>query len=99
MRDFEVEGRHASRFVEDVRRLLAQHGYTDIVSLEVEADRLLVIFSKMGVTQLQYRLEEGDSGFLARLEGQRVAPFHTPFVAVFQEQFEQVIQKAGGRLI
>jgi hypothetical protein len=100
MRDFEVDGIQPERFVEVARQVLVRRGYDDIVDLDLEQEGTLrVRFSKMGVTELVYLVSERSAGFTARLQRQRVATFHAPFVSVFQAQFEQVIQEAGGRLI
>ncbi len=99
MRDFEVECASPQVFVERADRALKERGYADVVSLRLDGGGLWVWFDKMGRTELIYRIETMQSSFVARLERKRVAPFHAPFVAVFESQFETVIQEAGGRLL
>ncbi len=99
MRNFQVYELSPQVFVQRAHEVLKARGYDDVVSLELEGVYLRVGFVKMGRTDLVYHLDSVDDGFIARLENKRVAPFHAPFVTVFESQFENVVQGAGGRLL
>ncbi len=99
MREFRVPGTSPQRFVERVEREIQAHDFADIAAVGLNSDRLVVTFSWMGTSTLEYRLEGDGEGFVARLEKRRMSPFHAPFKAGFDERFEKVLHSVGAELL
>jgi hypothetical protein len=99
VRAFEFEDGSADTFVDRVRAVLADRGLTDHVDLQRDGRLLVVSFRWMGSSELRYRVSEGESGFRAELDGERISVFHTPFKQQFEDRFEQVIAAVGARVV
>jgi len=95
VRAFRVPGTSPQRFVEQVEREIDSRNFADIVAVAVKGNRLVVTFSWMGTSTLEYRLDDDGEGFSAHLERRRMSPFHAPFKAGFDERFEQVLAAVG----
>ena len=99
MKSFEVASGSPSEFVARVRDELSEHGLSRYVEVRGDETGLVVTFRWMGSTELRYRVEPGDDGFRAVLNGQSVSPFHAPFRQKFDEQFDRVLEKVGARTV
>ena len=99
VRAFEFEGGSADEFVGRVRAVLADRGLANHVDLRHQGHELVVSFRWMGSSELRYRVLEGQSGFRAELDGERISPFHTPFKQQFEDRFEKVIAVVGARVV
>ena len=95
MKAFTVDQGTPEDFVIRVRREIKWRGSDEIASILVDGGALVVVFSWMGTTSLTYRTQLGPHGFAARLERQKVSPFHAPFKAGFVERFDQILAKVG----
>jgi len=86
-------------FVDRVQGELMSRQFEDIASIRLDGEVLLVAFSWMGTTSLTYRVMPEVRGFSARLERQKVSPFHAPFKAGFIERFDQILATVGARSV
>ena len=97
MRSFEVSGRSPAEVVAAIRDDLDRRDLSDFVRIELDGDRMEVRLSYLGTTKLLYRLERTSAGFVARLEDERIARVHGPFVARFQGRFGEALARIGAR--
>lgn len=95
MNAFTVSDGKPGDFVARVTREIRDRQFEDIASVCLKGDALIVVFSWMGTTSLTYRIRPEGRGFSARLERQKVSPFHAPFKAGFEERFDQILAKVG----
>lgn len=98
MKSFEMSGTTLEGFVQRVREALAGRELGEMVSLEQEADGLVVRFERMGTSELHYRVTPQDGGFHAELEREDIAPLHGMFRATFEEKLAQVLGRLGARV-
>jgi len=98
MRSFEVPDVGPDEFIERVRQALSGRELERMVSLEHRGDELVVRFSRLGTSELRYALEETGDGFRAELVHEQVAFLHIAFQRTFEEHFESVIARVGGRV-
>jgi hypothetical protein len=98
MRPFLVADDAPEAFVKRARAVLRQLEYDDIVSLRLCGDQLIVRFSRLGTSEIRYRLLLAGNGFTAQLASSRIAAFHLPFQGSFEEQFREVLDLAGATI-
>ncbi len=99
MRAFRVPGTTPERFVEQVESEIQARDFGNIAAVGINGERLIVTFSWMGTSSLEYSLHVDGDGFVARLERRRMSPFHAPFRAGFDERFGKVLNSVGAVLI
>ena len=83
-------------FVARVRAELRSRGADHLIGVELEGEALVVRVSKLGRSELRYRLIRGDGGFRAELTRQKLAPLHAPFRHAFEERLAQAVTQLGG---
>ncbi len=98
MRRFRVPEGTVEEFAASVRRALAGRPIGEIVSVQTRGPRLVVLFRKLGTTELVYDTQPEGDGFVATLASERVAPFHAPFRAEFERRLEQILDDLGATL-
>lgn len=98
MRSFEVPDVGPDEFIERVHTALAGRELERMVSLDHRGAELVVRFSRLGTSELRYALEEMGDGFRAELIHEQVALLHAAFRRTFEEHFEGVIARVGGRV-
>jgi len=96
---FEVTDSTPAEFLTLVIRSLDEHDLSDHVSVRVDDGEIVARISWLGTTELRYRIEQGETGFRADLQRQRVAPLHGAFQRKFEERFEDILTNVGARLI
>ncbi len=99
MNAFTVSEGSPEDFVDRVRGEIKSRQFEDIASIRLDGEVLGVVFSWMGTTSLTYRILTEGRGFSARLERQKVSPFHAPFKAGFIERFDQILANVGARSV
>ncbi len=98
MRPFEFHG-SVEAFVEGARRALRQLGFDDIVSIKARDNELIVRFSKLGTSELRFRVVATESGFRSEPVRTRVAAFHAPFRRGFEDRFTEVLGRVGATIL
>ncbi len=95
MKSFMVSGASPEDFVKRVAEALSGRELGKIASLALEDGELVISFSRMGTTELHYRVTEEGDGFRAELASENVAPFHAPFRDTFEEKLAEVLRQVG----
>jgi hypothetical protein len=100
MRPFEFADGSPDTFVARAREALRQLDLDGIVSLKLEADELIVVFSRLGTSVLRFGIESiANGGFRTELKSSQVSPLHAAFREGFEQRFAEVVTLAGATLL
>jgi hypothetical protein len=99
MQPFEFTQGAPETFIAEARKALRQIGFDDIVSLRYEAGELVVVFSRLGTSELRFTITPLATGFRSVLRTSRISPFHAAFREGFERKFAEVVTRTGARLL
>jgi hypothetical protein len=99
MQPFEFTSGPPESFITEARQALHQLGLDGLVSLRYEAGELVVVFSRLGTSELRFAITPLANGFRSVLKTSRIAPFHAAFRDDFKRKFAEVVSRAGARLL
>lgn len=95
IKGFEVKGVSADDFVKKITSELSSRELGKIVSLKKEGGEILVIFSKLGTSEIRFNLESLQDGFKVALKNEKIAFAHKPFRAEMEAKLASVLTKNG----
>lgn len=98
MRGFAVPHLTPGAFVEKVRSAVADQDLDQMVRVTLRGDELVVSISRLGRSELRYRLTPERDGFRADLVAQRAAPLHTLYRQAFEETLAGLLDRVGATL-
>jgi len=97
VKSFAVTNGSPAEFIDRVRREFAERGLNQFAELSGDNSSLVVKFRWMGTSELCYRLEPAEEGFLAFLDHESVSPFHAAFRHSFDDRFDEVLARVGAK--
>ena len=95
MKSFSVTNTNAKAFVEKVNQQLSGRELGKIVSIAHSGNEITIRFSKLGTTELSYKLSGGEDGFTAELHGEKIAFAHNPFKSEIERKLTAVLKRIG----
>lgn len=98
MKRIEMAGMAPGEFVERIRGAIAGREIEKIVSFRSAPQEIVVIFSKLGTTEIKYDVKPQGDGFVATLASEKVALAHRPFKADMESKLVAVMQKIGAKV-
>ena len=97
MKSFESKTVSIQDFVKKVETALAGRDLGEITRFKLQGAELCVVFSKLGTTELKYKIEATDSGFRALLVSEKVALTHRPLKADITARLARVMEREGAQ--
>jgi hypothetical protein len=97
MKSIECETMGPEEFIEKVRAAIAGREIGKIASFKVAPGAITVVFSKLGTTELTYKVTKKGAGFVAMLDKEKIAFAHRPFKADIEAKLAGVMVKCGGK--
>lgn len=95
MKSFESNTTPIEEFVKKVETALFGRDLGEITRFKLQGTELLVVFSKLGTTELKYKIELTKSGFKASLVSEKVALTHRPLKADITARLARVMEREG----
>ncbi|MEY4066563.1 MAG: hypothetical protein RIR26_2771 [Pseudomonadota bacterium] len=95
MKGFETHTHSIQDFIKKIETALAGRDLGDITRFKLQGTELLVVFSKLGTTELKYKIETTTEGFKASLLSEKVALTHRPLKADITARLARVMEKEG----
>lgn len=97
MKSFESATGTISEFVKRVESALQGRDLGDITRFALQGQELQVIFSKLGTTELKYKIETRAEGFRAQLVSEKIALTHRPLKADITARLAKVMEREGAK--
>jgi len=97
MKTFESSTGTIADFVKRVETALQGRDLGDITKFALQGQELKVVFSKLGTTELKYKIENRPEGFRAELVGEKVALTHRPLKADITAKLARVMEREGAK--
>ncbi|MEN9529234.1 MAG: hypothetical protein RI932_1107 [Pseudomonadota bacterium] len=97
MKAFENKNLSIQDFVKKVESALEGRDLGQIARFKLQGSELLVIFSKLGTTELKYKIDPDGSGFKASLVSEKVALTHRPLKADITARLARVMEREGAQ--
>lgn len=85
-------------FVENVMKELSGRPLGNIVQLKFHSSTIMVHFSKLGTSELQYKVVEQDRGFQAELQKESIAFTHKAFRTEIEKKLSKVLERCGAQM-
>lgn len=98
IKGFEVNGLALEEFVSKITDELAGRELGKIVSLKKDGADLLVVFSKLGTSEIRFQVETASQGFKVALKSEKIAFAHKPFRAEMEAKLASVLTKNGAQV-
>lgn len=95
MKSFESKTASIQDFLKKVEAALEGRDLGEITRFKLQGNELLVIFSKLGTTELKYKIDQQGDGFKALLAGEKVALTHRPLKADITARLARVMEREG----
>lgn len=97
MKAFESPTGTVADFVKRVEASLQGRDLGEITKFALNGLELKVIFSKLGTTELKYKIEDRSEGFRAELVSEKVALTHRPLKADITARLARVMEREGAK--
>lgn len=97
MKTFESASGTIADFVKRVETALQGRDLGDITKFALQGQELKVVFSKLGTTELKYKIENRTEGFRAELVSEKVALTHRPLKADITAKLARVMEREGAK--
>lgn len=97
MKSFESPTGTVVEFVKRVEASLQGRDLGEITKFALNGLELKVIFSKLGTTELKYKIENRSEGFRAELVSEKVALTHRPLKADITARLARVMEREGAK--
>ncbi|MEY3901617.1 MAG: hypothetical protein RL189_923 [Pseudomonadota bacterium] len=97
MKSFESPTGTVAEFVKRVEASLQGRDLGEITKFALNGLELKVIFSKLGTTELKYKIENRSEGFRAELVSEKVALTHRPLKADITARLARVMEREGAK--
>jgi hypothetical protein len=97
MKNFESTSGTITDFVKRVESALQGRDLGEITKFVLEGQELKVVFSKLGTTELKYKIENRPEGFRAALISEKVALTHRPLKADITAKLARVMEREGAK--
>jgi hypothetical protein len=97
MKNFESTSGTITDFVKRVESALQGRDLGEITKFVLEGQELKVVFSKLGTTELKYKIENRPEGFRALLISEKVALTHRPLKADITAKLARVMEREGAK--
>lgn len=97
MKAFESTSGNISEFVKRVETALQGRDLGEITRFALQGQELQVIFSKLGTTELKYKIETQTEGFRAQLVSEKIALTHRPLKADITARLAKVMEREGAK--
>lgn len=98
IKSFEVNGMGAEEFLRKITQELSSRELGKIVSLRKDASDLVVMFSKLGTSEIRYDIQAAEDGFKVSLKSEKIAFAHKPFRAEMEAKLASVLAKNGAKI-
>lgn len=98
MKRIEVAGMAPGEFVERIKGAIAGRELGKIVGFRSSPQEIVVVFSKLGTTEITYDVRSQGDGFVATLASEKVAFTHKPFKADMAAKLVSVMQRIGAKV-
>jgi hypothetical protein len=97
MKAFENKNVSIQDFVKKVEAALEGRDLGEIAKFKLQGTELLVMFSKLGTTELRYKIDPNGPGFKASLISEKVALTHRPLKADITARLARVMEREGAQ--
>jgi hypothetical protein len=95
MKSFETKTHSIHDFIKKIETALSGRDLGDITRFKLQGSELIVVFSKLGTTELKYKILTSGDGFRAELLSEKVALTHRPLKADITARLARVMEKEG----
>jgi hypothetical protein len=94
---FEAPSLSIGDFIKRVEVAIQDRDLGQITRFELQGNELKVIFSKLGTTELKYKVEARGTGFRAELTSEKIALTHRPLKADITARLARVMEREGAQ--
>jgi|GEM_PF-591579 len=98
MKSIQTEGMNTQDFVDKMKGALEGREIGKIVSFRATASEIVVVFSKLGTTEITYSVAPAGTGFMATLKNEKVAFAHKPFRTDMEAKLMHIMKKIGAKV-
>ncbi|MEI7895264.1 MAG: hypothetical protein WCI05_19360 [Myxococcales bacterium] len=98
MKTFEVSSGSPEEFLEKVRNALSTRTLGKVASMRLDGQDVVVIFSKMGTSEVRYRIERRAEGFRCSHTSEKIAFAHRAFRGDMESKLRVVFEKEGAQV-
>lgn len=97
IKSFEAAG-STDEFVTTISSELSKRELGKIVSLKKDGSDLLVVFSKLGTSEIRFQIDVVGQGFKATLKNEKIAFAHRPFRGDIEAKLASILSKNGAKM-
>lgn len=98
MKAFEVTGKSPADFLSAMQSALSGRALGEIVSIRRDGGDVVVAFSKLGSSEVRYRIVERDAGFRCERTTEKIAFAHKAFRGEIEGKIAKLLEKLGARV-
>jgi hypothetical protein len=98
MKAFEVQNQSPGDFLTAVHNALNGRSLGSIASVKRDGSDVVVAFSKLGSSEVRYRVTERDGGFRCEKTSEKIALAHRAFRGEIEGKLGKVLEKLGARV-
>ncbi|MBX9703666.1 MAG: hypothetical protein K2X39_05890 [Silvanigrellaceae bacterium] len=98
IKGFSLENLSSQDFVNKVTSAIQGRELGKIVSLKIENNQMLVLFSKLGKSEVVYDIISQGSGFKCVFKSEKIALTHKPLRSTIEGKLEQIFVSQGAKI-
>jgi hypothetical protein len=98
MKAFDVSDKTPADFLSAIETALKGRTLGEIVSMRRDGADVVIVFSRLGTSEVRYRVTERDGGFRCERANEKIAFAHRAFRGEIESKLSKVLEKAGARI-
>ena len=88
-----------AEFVSTVLEVIKGRTLGEIVSFSVVGDALTIIFTKLGTSEVHFKIKQEGNTFFCEHESEKIAFSHKLFRADIEDKLTEVLQQNGAKIL
>lgn len=98
MKNFDIDGMTPAQFIEKLKGSLVGRKLGEMVDFKLVEDKLSIVISKLGTSEIVYKLEKAANGFKATLQQEKIAFAHKFGKAEIEDKLKKLLSAIGAKL-
>jgi hypothetical protein len=98
IKSFSVKGNSPQNFIKTVLEILQKGELGKITTMTASNDSLIVVFSKLGKSEIHYTLKQEGSDFTCQFKSEKIALAHKAFRSEVDKGITKAFEKAGASI-
>lgn len=98
MKAFDVTNKTPADFLASIEGALKGRTLGEIVSMRRDGKDVVIVFSRLGTSEVRYSVAERDGGFRCEKTSEKIALAHRAFRGEIERKLGKVLEKLGARV-